>query len=92
MQGMRINRHALRAIQERSDLSVTALALTIGKDQSTLSNILAGRREPSESTAQALADALGIDIEAIRVDPPSATDALKVLAAAVRAELAQVPA
>jgi transcriptional regulator with XRE-family HTH domain len=83
---MRINRHALEAFRVRSGLSVTALARAAGRDQSTLSNILAGRSDPSEAAAQALADALGVDVAAIRIEPPTAADALKVLTAHVRAE------
>lgn len=87
---MRINRHALEAFRIGAGLTVTGLAEATGRDQSHLSHILAGRKDPSDAMAHALAKVLGIDVAAIRVDPPTANDALKVLTAHVRAQPEQV--
>lgn len=85
---MRINRHTLEAFRQQAGLTVTALAEAAGKDQSTLSNILAGRSDPSDEAAQALAAVLGVEVEAIQVPPTTVKDALKVITAFVR----QLPA
>lgn len=66
---MRINHSALRAIRERSGLSVTELAELAGIRQAHLSNIEAGRRQCSELTGVALARELKVPITAILSDP-----------------------
>lgn len=86
MTGMRINRHTLEAFRQQAELTVTALAEAAGSDQSTVSNILAGRRDPSAQTARALAKALDVDVEAIQVPPTTVKDALKVITEHVRSQ------
>jgi transcriptional regulator with XRE-family HTH domain len=66
---MDLNRHALRALRERSGLSVTALADLAGIKQAHLSNIEAGRRRASAEVAVALARALKVELLAIIADP-----------------------
>lgn len=66
---MDINPSALRAIRERTGLSVTGLASQAGIKQSHLSNIEAGRRRASNETVVALAQALKVDLAAILADP-----------------------
>lgn len=66
---MRLNHVALRALRERSGLTVTALADAAGIKQSHLSNIEAGRRNPSPDVAVAIARALKVDVVAILADP-----------------------
>lgn len=66
---MDLNPAALRAIRERSGLSVTALAKLAGIKQAHLSNIEAGRRRASAEVALKLAQALKIDLLAIVADP-----------------------
>lgn len=83
---MRINRHALRAFREQAGISVTSLAQAVGLEQPTLSNIEAGRKDPSDDTAHAIAGALGISIDALVIPPPTARDALKVLTTVVRSQ------
>lgn len=68
---MRIHGSALRAIRERSGVSVTTLAERAGTKQSHLSNIEAGRRQASDELIVALARALKLDdLTAILADPP----------------------
>lgn len=66
---MDLNPAALRAIRERSGLSVTALADAAGIKQAHLSNIEAGRRRASPEVAKALAAALKVDLVAILSSP-----------------------
>jgi XRE family transcriptional regulator, regulator of sulfur utilization len=66
---MRINTAALKALRERSGLSVTALANSAGIKQSHLSNIEAGRRSASPEVGVALARALKVDLVAILAEP-----------------------
>lgn len=66
---MQINPAALRAIRERSGMSVTRLAEAAGVDRSHLSLIEAGRRKASEETTVALARALKVELPAILTDP-----------------------
>lgn len=66
---MDLNPSALRAIRERSGLSITALADLAGIKQAHLSNIEAGRRRPSPEVAKALASALKVELLAILADP-----------------------
>ena len=72
---VRINPAALRAIRERSGLSVTALAAAAGIKQAHLSNIEAGRRKASADVAVALARALKVELPAILADPSEAPGA-----------------
>ncbi|MGE3618915.1 MAG: helix-turn-helix domain-containing protein [Acidimicrobiia bacterium] len=69
---MQVNPSSLRVIRERSGLTVTALARAAGIHQAHLSNIEAGRRNPSPQVGRALAAALKIDLVAILADPDAA--------------------
>lgn len=69
---MRINPAALRAIRQRSGMTVTALAAAVGIDRTHLSNIEAGRRSASSEVVIALAKALKVDLPAIILDPEAA--------------------
>lgn len=69
---MRINPAALRAIRQRSGMSVTALAEAAGIKQPHLTNIEAGRRNASPDVVVALASALKVDLPAILADPDRA--------------------
>ncbi len=66
---MRLNSAALRALRERSGLSVTALATAAGIKQAHLSNIESGRRSASPEVAVSLARALKVDLAAILAEP-----------------------
>lgn len=68
---MRCNPAALRAIRERSGLTVSALAESAGIKQAHLSNVEAGRRNASPEVVVALAKALKVDLPAILADPES---------------------
>lgn len=65
---MQVNRHAVRALRERTGLTVTALASSAGIKQAHLSNIEAGRRQPSDEVLIALARELKVDLPAILAD------------------------
>jgi transcriptional regulator with XRE-family HTH domain len=65
---MRLNRHALRVIRERSGLSLTELARTAGISQPHLSNLERGRRQASPATVRRLADALRVPVPALLAD------------------------
>lgn len=64
-----MNHEALRAIRERSGLSITALATEAATKQSHLSNIESGRRNASDELIVALAKALKVPIPAIICAP-----------------------
>jgi transcriptional regulator with XRE-family HTH domain len=66
---MQVNRHAVRALRERSGLTVTSLAEQAGIKQSHLSNIEAGRRKASPEVVIALAKALKVEMLAIVSEP-----------------------
>lgn len=66
---MKVHGPALRAIRERSGLSVSALAQEAEIKQAHLSNIEAGRRQASPEVVVALAKALRVDQAAILADP-----------------------
>lgn len=71
---MRIHGPALRAIRERSGLSVTATAAAVTESgvklgQAHLSNIEAGRRQASPEVIAALARVLKCELLAIVADP-----------------------
>ena len=69
---MHINGPVLRVIRERSGMTVTALAEAAGIRQAHLSNIEAGRRQPSPDVAVSLARALRVDLPIILKDPDEA--------------------
>lgn len=71
---MRINRHALRQIRERSGLSKTKLAMEAGVSTGTLNDLESGRRGGSDELIRKVAGALKVPVTAIIVDP----DAMKV--------------
>ena len=60
-----LNRHALRAIRQRSGFTVSALADLSGVSQPHLSNIEAGRRRASPEAVAALAAALSVPLPAL---------------------------
>lgn len=66
---MRINPQALRAIRERSGMTVVALAKAAGVDRTLIAHIEAGRRNAGPETATALAKALKVALPAILADP-----------------------
>ena len=66
---MHLNRHALRAIRERSGLSLSGLARLAGVSQPHLSNLEHGHRQASPATVRRLARALKVPVPAILVDP-----------------------
>lgn len=66
---MRINPSALRAIRERSGMSVSSLAHAAGIKQPHLSNIECGKRQASAELVVALAKALKVELPAILADP-----------------------
>jgi len=71
---MRINRHALRVIRERSGLSVSELARRSGVTQPHLSNIEGGRRGVSPAVVLALAEALSVPVLALIAEGGHARD------------------
>ena len=62
---MPVNRHALRALRERSGLSVSALAVLAAASQPHLSNIERGRRQASPALICRLAEALKVPVVAL---------------------------
>ena len=69
---MKVNGAALRAIRQRSGVTVTSLAESVGIKQSHLSNIEAGRRNASEDVIVSLAQSLKVELPAILCDPEAA--------------------
>ncbi|HEY5154932.1 MAG TPA: helix-turn-helix transcriptional regulator [Acidimicrobiales bacterium] len=69
---MPINPYALRAIRERSGLSVSALAELAGASQPHLSNIERGRRQASPDLICRLAKALKVPTVALLADVEAA--------------------
>ena len=67
---MQLNRHALRALRERSGLSVSALAHLAGVSQPHLSNVEVGRRQASDELICRLAGALRVPVVALLGDVP----------------------
>lgn len=66
---MRINGAALRAIRERSGLTITALAQGVGISQPHLSNVELGRRTLASRVAVQIAAELRVPLAAILADP-----------------------
>ena len=60
-----VNREALRAIRELVGVEQSDLAARCGITQGHLSNIEGGKRAPSPSVLRALADQLGVSLDAI---------------------------
>ena len=69
---MKVNGHALRAIRERSGLSVSALARQAGTSQPHLSNIEGGRRSASPALVRKLAEVLKVPVLALLSNPDDA--------------------
>lgn len=69
---MQINAAALKALRERTGLSVTELADQTSIKRSHLSNLEAGRRSASEATIVDLAKVLKVPVTAIICDPVDA--------------------
>lgn len=67
---MKSNGHAIKAIRERSGLSVTQLAEMIGRTRPFISNIEANRRDGSPEVIKAIAEALKVPITAIIYGAP----------------------
>lgn len=70
---MRLNRHALAEIRERSGLSKSQLASRAGKATSTISDLESGRRDASPELLRDLADALVCPVVALMAQPEAAT-------------------
>ena len=60
-----LNPDALRAIRERSGLTVTDLARLSGISQPHISNLERGNRRATPPTIKVLADALGVPMMAL---------------------------
>lgn len=69
---MKVNGHALRAIRERSGMSVSELARQAGTSQPHLSNIEGGRRSASPALLRQLAKVLKVPLPALLADPDGA--------------------
>lgn len=69
---MKVNGHALRAIRERSGMSVSELARQAGTSQPHLSNIEGGRRSASPALLLQLAEVLKVPVLALLADPDGA--------------------
>lgn len=65
---MHVNGNSLRAIRERSGWTVTGLAAAADIGRSHLSNVEAGRRQLSPTSARRIADVLGVPLAAIISD------------------------
>lgn len=66
---MRVNRHALRDMRERSGLGVTELAGRAGVSPGTICDLESGRRPGSPSTLRKIADALECNLFSLLVNP-----------------------
>lgn len=62
---MKPNPEAIRAIRERSGLSITQLAQRLGRSRALVANIEAGRRNGSPEVLRGLATALRVPLDAI---------------------------
>lgn len=62
---MHINREALRAIRQRSDVSLSELSRRTGIDRTLIGRIESGERRGSAEQRKLLADALGVPVGAI---------------------------
>jgi transcriptional regulator with XRE-family HTH domain len=70
--GVRLNRHALTGLRQRSGLSQTALGELAGCSSAHLCDIEAGRRNPSPALARRIALALKVPLAAILSNPDDA--------------------
>lgn len=70
-----VNREALRAIRELVGVEQSDLAGRCGITQSHLSHIERGKRTPSPMVLRALADQLGVSLDAISYPAPEAVPA-----------------
>lgn len=66
---MLVNPEALKAIRQRSGMTVTELADAVDIGRAHLSNIEAGRRTASPATTKAIAEALKVPVTAIIASP-----------------------
>lgn len=66
---MKVNRHALKEIRERSGLSVPALARDVGCSHGTLYDIENGKRGASAELTVRIARALKCPLVALLADP-----------------------
>lgn len=62
---MRLNGEAVRALRERSGLTITQLAEATAIDRANLSRLEAGKRYGTPQQIKAIADALQVPITAI---------------------------
>lgn len=76
---MKVNRHALRVIRERSGLSISELARQCGTSQPHLSNIETGRRSASPALLRELATVLKVPVLALLADPDEDSEAASSL-------------
>lgn len=60
-----VNGATVAALREATGIRQNKLAEAAGVSPSFLSNIEAGRKQPSPATARALADCLGVSLDAI---------------------------
>ena len=77
--GLVVNAAAVRAIRERSGLTVTDLAELVGTSQAHMSNIELGVRAPSPDLTVRLAAVLKVDVLAIIEQPSSVLDRVERL-------------
>lgn len=73
---MRVNGKALRAIRERSGMTIKALADAVGMDPNHLSNVEALRRQTNDEVILALAKTLKVELPAILLDPNEAPESV----------------
>lgn len=62
---MRINRHSLIALRERSGWSVSRFAMACAISTGYLSNIEAGRKNPQPEVIKRMADVLEVPIQCL---------------------------
>jgi len=64
---MKINADALRAIRERTGLTITGLSNASGVDRTVITRIESGERKGTPAQHKALANALGVSMLAIAI-------------------------
>lgn len=62
---LRLHGPALRAIRERSGISVAELARGIGRNAAYVSRLELGQRQPSPATLRAICDLLRVSIDQV---------------------------
>ncbi len=74
MASRNVNGHTVKALREALGYKLGDLAAQLGIKHGTLSNIEAGRRQPSPALARRIADELGVPLTAITYPVPEAVD------------------